>query len=142
VAREVIDPAGTRWRVRRRWGTGRRLPGMRWGEGGFDGLGNLGPFDDFGGIAVAILVVVAAFVLVFVVLPLAILLLELLLFVLLLLAAVAGRVLLRKPWTLEASDGTVTLEYRVSGWRNSREAIDEIAAALERGQRPTGLPGA
>jgi hypothetical protein len=147
VATEVLAPDGARWRVRRRWLGGRSLPrwrGMRGGDVGdsvLDLFGSLGGDNILGTIAFVAALAAAVALLVFFLLPLAILLVELLVFLLLVALGIAARVLLRRPWLLEADDGVMTRRWVVSGWRASQEALAEIAAALERGDAQV-LPSA
>lgn len=144
--RTVVDPGGRRWRVRRRWLGRWRRP--RWRGADPTSLDvpdfGLGDADGIIGLIFAIvaIVVLAAFV-AFVALPLAILLVELLIFVVLAGAGIAGRLAFGRPWTLEArpDDGGAVRTWSVAGWRDSREALDEIATAVERG-RPVALSAA
>lgn len=144
--RVVTDPEGARWRVRRRWLMAPIRPRYRGADasnfdlpgGGFDAAdGVLGAI-----VAVIAIIVLAAFV-AFVVIPLALLLVEVLIFLVLAGAGLAGRVLLRRPWTLEARrlGASTRMTWSVAGWRDSREALDEIAAALQAG-RPVALSAA
>ena len=92
-------------------------------------------------IVAAIAVFVAALLLSFVILPVAALLLEVLLFGVLLGAGLFGVVVLRRPWTVTVRDDRDRFKYLVSGWRDSRAAMREIAEAIERGEvppRPSG----
>jgi hypothetical protein len=108
-----------------------------------DGFGNLPDLglDGADGIlgviaAIVFIIFVAAFV-AFVLIPLAILLVEILIFVVLAWIGVAGRLAFRRPWRLEATvvgDASSKMVWSVAGWRDSREALVEIATALERGQ--------
>lgn len=154
-ARIVTAPDGTQWRVGRRWVTG---PARRLTPRGHlqrltdredsSWLAWVEPTDAFGGddllggilLVVAAVVVVVLFV--FVVIPLAGILLELLLLAFLLGSGIVGRVLLRRPWIIEAVD--VAQPERVSafavrGWRRSRRALGELAAAIEANGTPAGL---
>jgi hypothetical protein len=77
----------------------------------------------------------------FLVLPALFALGELLLIVLLAVAGVLGRVLFRRPWTVDAlgPDGQHH-EWRVVGWHASGETRDEVARHLEAtGRPPTGF---
>ena len=82
---------------------------------------------------VAVLAVIV--VLTTVVFPLLVLTLELLIVLVLLGGGLAGRFLLRKPWTIRArsKDGR-ELSWRASGWRRSGRVRDDAAAALALGQ--------
>ena len=88
------------------------------------------PFDDA---ASGIALIAALMVLFVVVLPLLAIAVEILIGALVLLGALAGRVVLRRPWTVFAECGDVTQEWRVVGWRASGRRIGEVADALERG---------
>lgn len=104
-----------------------------------DGAPDLG-FDlgdsVFGAIAAVLAIIALAALLAFYVLPLAILLLEVLIFLVLATAGLFGRVALRRPWRLEARSEWTRLEWSVAGWRDSRDALEAIAVALERGRLP------
>jgi hypothetical protein len=139
----VTSPDGQRWRVRRRW-MDRGVPKLRSrfrksreesrGDGILDGLFLPDVFD--GGLAgLAILVVAAAIAIVVVVvlLPLIGLVLELLLLLLLLSSGVFGRVVLGRPWTVEAidlDDGERSVAYAVKGFRRAGQAVEELANAV------------
>jgi hypothetical protein len=49
------------------------------------------------------------------------------------LALIVGRVVFRRPWTVEAVGEEKTYEWAVVGWKKSRDMIDEIAFRLENG---------
>jgi hypothetical protein len=88
--------------------------------------------DDLGGVVIATAGVVAIGLFVFFVLPYFLFVLELLVVPLLF----AYRILFRKPWTVEAVSRTPPRELlrrQVVGWRESGDAVDEVAEALERG---------
>jgi hypothetical protein len=153
VARTVVAPDGVRWTVRRRWLHAPIRP--RWrgsGDAFADASLDLG-FDlgdsVLGVIAAIIAIIFLAAVVAFVLLPLAILLVEILIFVVLAVAGLAGRIAFRRPWRLEArSEGGARRAWSVAGWRDSRDALAEIAAALEQGRAPalsaaawSGAPG-
>ena len=146
MATEVVAPDGARWRVRRRWLGDRSLPrwrGMSSGDLGGSLLDVVGAGGSsvLGAIAFALALAAVVALLVFFVLPLALLLVELLLFLVLVGAGIAARILFRRPWLLEATDGVMTRRWVVSGWHDSRDALAEIAAALERGDAQV-LPSA
>ena len=96
-------------------------------DGGLDDLGVVGTI-----IAAVLLVIVAIFLalVLFNVIAIAI---ELLLVVLLLLAGVFGRVVLRRPWIVQARSGDMTLEWPVVGWLPSRRKIADVAEQLRSG---------
>jgi hypothetical protein len=95
----------------------------------------------FAVIAIAILAVVVILLLVIVVIPLLVALAELALLLGLAALAVAGRMVLRHPWTIEArpNDGTV-LRWTAVGFRASRDRRDDIAASLAAGIAPSPDP--
>ena len=84
-----------------------------------------------------LLVTVAA---VLFVVPALIFLLELLLVVAIVAMGVAGRVLLGRPWTVEARARVAgdAVEWKVRGWRASGELLESVAAQLEATGKPTG----
>ncbi|MGW5666588.1 hypothetical protein [Micromonospora sp. NPDC003776] len=111
------------------------------GDAATSGSGGGGDFDL--GDAIIVLVVVfiaviaAAALFWWVLLPLLLLAIDLVVVLVLLVLAVVGRVLFRRPWTVEATAAngeTVTTE--VVGWRAALRRRDEIAEVLRRGQRP------
>jgi hypothetical protein len=123
----VTAPDGRRWTVRRLW-----LPRMRRrrSDGGDPGpWGFDGPVGDIGDVSAAALAVVVLAILVLVFLPYVFFLLELVVLPL----VFAYRILLRKPWTVEARGDGERNRWRVVGWRRAGEVVDEIAGALERG---------
>jgi hypothetical protein len=90
-------------------------------------------FDIAEGIVVVLVVVALVLFLIFVGIPLLIALGELLLIVVLAVAGVVGRVLFRRPWTVDAIDPAGTRHaWSIVGWRASRDArrfiADRIAA--------------
>ncbi|MFZ6004706.1 MAG: hypothetical protein ACOYXM_12340 [Actinomycetota bacterium] len=148
----VVAPDGRRWVVRRRW-----LPRLGtetvWGR--FHGRfrqtvrrvrdtadADPGCLADIGeGVVAAIVVTVGLLLLVFVLFPLLLAVLDLLVILLLALLSVAGRVLLRRPWTVEASsDDDVSLSWKVVGWGASAAKIDEVSTHLAAGIRPPADP--
>ena len=142
--REVTDPQGERWRVQRKWvprkvrwrGKDRDLP-----DGLLDGAELLSFGDEVpvvGVIAAVIAALVLGIALVLFLVPALIFLLELLFVLALVCLGVAGRVLLGRPWTVEARrmGGDETLEWKVRGWRASDAKVTEVADLLEAGLRP------
>ncbi|MEV6814326.1 hypothetical protein [Micromonospora sp. NPDC051296] len=160
----VAAPDGTRWTVRvaweprwralaRRFGGWRRKRKRDSGSGdAVDGAVQMGDAATSGssggggggfdlGDAVFVLVVVfiaviaAAALFWWVLLPLLLILIDLVVVAVLLVLAVLGRVLLRRPWTVEATAGNgerITAE--VVGWRAALRRRDEMADLLGRGQ--------
>jgi hypothetical protein len=144
-AEQVRSPDGARWRVRRRW-LDRPLPDVRSrfreyreensGEGVLDGFWVV-DFGDSVWAGVALTIAIALVVIVL--LPLIGVALELILVVLVLGSGLLGRLLLRRPWTVEAEnldDSDRSTSYAVKGWRRSGRAATEIAATIEAGGAP------
>jgi hypothetical protein len=140
----LTSPDGDQWQVRRRW-LDRPVPKIRRSmkganeevalEGGlealFTGLGESIPLAIGAAIVVALL---ALFLL-----PLIGIALEIAILIALLSSGIVGRVLLRRPWTIEAVDLTHpqrSAAFAVKGWRRSGDAIDELARAIP----VSGLP--
>jgi hypothetical protein len=126
--------------VRRRW-LDRPLPDLRrrFREYREEGTSD-GPLDAFvvidfadsvwAGVVLAALVALVAFVL----LPLAGVALELILLIALLGSGLVGRVVLRRPWSVEVvhlGTGERSAAYAVKGWKRSSRAMAEISSAIE-----------
>lgn len=145
----MTTPAGAQWRVRvlwrprwralaRRFGTWRRRRsgGHRFDIDGFDVPDGL---DDLVA-AVAVIIAFALFGLLFwfVLLPLLLLLVDVVVVVVLLALAIPVRVLLRRPWTVEAvpaDPGRAADRFTVQtvGWWRALAVRDEIAQKLRDG---------
>jgi hypothetical protein len=140
MARTVMDPDLHEWRVGREWLPFRvRVPRGRDSADLLD-FPDLGFFDDAGGILAALTALASVVVLFLVIWPVIAIAAELVLVVLLVLAGVAGRVVLRRPWTVRAvSRSGGGRRWQVVGWRASGALIDEVAASLQEGR---GLPPA
>lgn len=83
-----------------------------------------------------------AIVLLAVVLPLLGVALQLILLLLLLSSGIVGRVVLRKPWVIEAINldhPERSVAFAVKGWRRSSEAIEELTGRLAAGGPPSQL---
>lgn len=137
-------PDGARWRVGRRWLPWK--PRLRKPEDlPVDGALEVFGFLDELPVVVAVIgaVVVVAFVL-FVAIPLLLALAELVLLALLLGLGAFVRVVLRRPWIVDAVrvDRTERLSWKVVGWRRSGEVAAAVAQQLSTGQQPTALPDA
>ena len=132
---QVRDSRGRQWRVRRRWLTIRR---PRWHgkrDPGLDGLDFIDLFDDpISGIVGLVVGVVFVVLLAVFVLPLVLFLGELLLLIPLALLGVLGRLLLRRPWIIEARCGPSVVRTEVAGWRNSSREISRLAAEARAGR--------
>jgi hypothetical protein len=139
--RTMAAPDGVEWHVGRRWPT--RRFGWTWKrrDVAADAVSGLG--QGVGGVDLqeGALVVVAALAAALIVIPLLFFGVELIILGVLLAAGVVSRVFLRQPWVIEAaSSHPLTsrrrLEWRVVGWRKSRELIDQVASDLAAGREP------
>lgn len=140
---EVTTEAGT-WHVRRRWAPRRlgrqtlwhrftdRMRRVRKGtvdraDGGVDGCA----FDIGEGILILLVAIVVIVFLIFVGIPFLVALGELLFLVLLTVAGVFGRVVFRRPWTIDAAGPSqLHHEWRLVGWRRSGAAKRFVAEHL------------
>jgi hypothetical protein len=141
----VIAPDGTRWRVRRRW-LERPLPDLKRRfktnrKQAVEGI-EVFPVDGIEGIdspAALIAGVVVVALIVLVVLPLLGVALELIGVLILLGSGLLGRVLLGRPWIVEAvkvGDPEERAAYAVRGWGQSSEALRQLRTAVAAGGRP------
>ena len=144
----MVAPDGRVWTVGRRW-VGDR-PRLRnrdrdsdldlggdaadatsfWGD--FLSFDDIGPGAILAGLAVAI----AAAVLFLAVWPLVAIAIEIVILLILLVAGVVGRVLLRRPWTVEARAGNRRVRWEVPGWRASGELVEQVARRIVAGEAP------
>jgi hypothetical protein len=151
MARTIRDPSGAEWRIRRRWLSRPlrrpRFARLRRGRGSSTSwldVGDLGGADGvFAYVALVVLVIVVLVVFVLFVWPLLLALADAVVILLAAVAAAVGRLAMGRPWTIEAvrsGCAAERLEWRVNGWRRSGRVIEDIAAALSRGEsqpRPT-----
>lgn len=97
---------------------------------------------EFGGVdspAAMLVTVVGAVVVAVILIPLLLFGIELIILGLAIALAILGRALLGRPWIVvarRATDTTPTYSWRVSGWRRSRQTIDEVASSLGAGVDP------
>jgi len=146
----VKSPDGRQWKIRRRWvprlATERivarvrhQVPAKgadRTRGGGVDARGWM-PFAQIDVVAIVLLVVILVLVALVVVLPLLFVLVDLAILAVLALVGIVGKVVLRRPWVVEAvTDRGKRHEWRVVGWRRSGERCHEIARSLEAGVIP------
>jgi hypothetical protein len=144
----VTDPSRVEWAVRVVWAPRhralfRRIGAWRKRKRSDDGRSSRWdgpdlfdvPADDFFfWIFVALLaLLVAGLLLWWVVIPLLLLLLDGLIVFVLLLAGLGARILIRRPWTVEAESGGYTGEVEITGWRRALRARDGIANGLRTG---------
>ena len=147
---KVTDPQGRSWTVRRQWaprleGRGprarlrrgrarRKRSGDRW----WDALDL--PFDlpdSLAAVAVAVAVAAAVVLLVVVGMPLLLALVDVVVVIALVAGGVVGRLVFRRPWTIEArsDDGRRSCAQAV-GWKASGRLRDDVAAQISRGLGP------
>ena len=142
---KVTTPAGI-WNVRRRWAPRRlgqqtirarfvdRTRKVRRRTADLGDIADPGCAPDIAeGIVVVLVIVAVVLFLIFVGIPLLIALGELLFIVVLAVAGIVGRVLFRRPWTVDAIDPAGARHaWSIVGWRSSRDArrfiADRIAA--------------
>lgn len=154
--RVVTAPNGERWRVGRRWlNRSPPKPWTRWRRertrsddelaAGWLPEAVLNGVDSLGGLGFVIGAVVVLALLVLVLLPLLGIAFELAIAIGFVLSGLFGRVVLRRPWTIEA----VSLDaparrsaFAVTGWRRSRRALAALAATIETTGPPAALPEA
>jgi hypothetical protein len=143
----VKSPDGRRWRVRRRW-VDRPVPSLReWfrrgrrevdGEDVVDGLFVADGFDGLGAIGAAI----AIGVLILVLLPVLGVALELVALLLVLTYGLFARIVLRRPWIVEAcdvEDEEDRVAFAIKGWRASSVALRELRTAIAAAGPPERL---
>ena len=146
--RTVRGPDGRSWVVRRRW-MPRLGTGTAWGRlrrrsrrstkhadtAGDVSMVSAFLVDDFAVVVRWVVIVVVATVLIVVSAFAAVV--EIGLLVLLVLIGILSRVLLDRPWTIEATpDEGEPLTWQASGWRSSAERLHQIATLLESGITP------
>lgn len=154
----VSDAEGRAWRVEVRWlpwaprWRGPRPKGQKKNPGDtrwYDWLDIGEPiawFDEgLAGFVTAIVVVMLLIMAVLFVLPVFIFIIEILVVILVVVAAVALRVLLRRPWIVDAfpvDDPGAHLVWKVVGAGRARETVDVLAQQLAAGISVPQPPGA
>lgn len=139
----VRSPDGRRWRTRRRW-LERPLPSSRrlWRKKKDEAADawDLGQgLDALGGFGIGLLLVVAAVIVFVLLLGIAF---ELLAVALLLVSGLVSRVVLRRPWIIEAvdvDDSEERVAFAVEGWRDSGAALRELRTAIAASGPPERL---
>lgn len=145
----VTTPGGAIWTVRRRWlphrdGIG---PRARWrrhrerrgsGSDWSDGFAALDFGSDVAGVAVVIGLVLAIILVIVFGWPLVLIGIDLVWLLLVGIFGTIGRVVLRRPWRVEARSGDERRDWYVQGFRQSGRHRDEIARQLRHGQNPLG----
>jgi hypothetical protein len=138
----VRTPSGDEWQVGRRW-LGRRTRLPKWrraGDLGIEGWDAASLLEFDSGIAVGVALLVIGVLAVFVLIPLLLFGVELIAVGAVVATGILGRVLLGRPWTIEARNRHTgeSRTWQVSGWRQSAATIGEISASLAAGgQLPT-----
>lgn len=140
----VSDPRGNEWEVRRRWT--RRRPRWRRArepENLIDAAELVSFGDDLpviGGVLAIIGLVLLAVLAVVVIIPALIFIGEVLVVLAIIGLGFVGRVALGRPWTVEARQvaGPQALEWKVRGWRASRDQVRGIADEIRVSGVPTG----
>jgi hypothetical protein len=140
----VVAPDGAEWRVGRRWFESER-PFRPPREVATDALSSVG-ISDLPSVdsAEGLLILAGVAILLLLLIPILFFGVELLVVGGLLAAGLAGRVAFGQPWVIQASlvgppGSERRLEWRVRGWRNSRRAIEAVAADLSAGREPDPL---
>ncbi|MEU4216118.1 hypothetical protein [Actinoplanes sp. NPDC026623] len=112
------------------------------GGGGGGGGGGFDLGDEIAAIAIILVVFVVGVALFWwVLLPLLLVVLDIVIVLILLAMSIVARVLLRRPWTVEATaPGQGRITNHVVGWRAALRRRDEIADSLRHGLRPEALP--
>jgi hypothetical protein len=144
----ITSPDGDRWQVRRRW-LDRGLPklgkGFRRGREEAEDSGFLDGafgFEGLAGTAVALVAIAVAVAVVVVLLPLIGVALELVLLILLFTSGLFGRIVLRRPWTVEAidlDDGERSVAFAVKGFGEAGRAAEELAVTISASGPPRQL---
>jgi hypothetical protein len=114
------------------------------GRDGSSALDYLDVFDIFGGVGdnpllgITVVIGIAVFAVVawFFVIPALLALLDIAVLVALIVAGIVSRVLMHRPWEIEAVSADDRLGWRVLGWRRSARAIDSVCTTLSQGMRP------
>lgn len=139
----ATSPDGRRWRVRRRW-LERPLPSLRrlWrkrrdeAEDAWDLGAGLEALGGFGALVFLVVAAVVVFVLLLGIV------LELIALALALGVGLLGRVVLRRPWIVEAvevGEPEQRVAFAVEGWRDSRRAAGELRTAIASAGPPERL---
>jgi len=144
---KVTDPSRVEWAVRVVWAPRHRALFRRIGawrkrkrgnesKSRWDGpdLSWLPADDIFFWVVVALLaILIGVLLLWWVVIPLLLLVLDGLIVFILVLVGISARVLLRRPWTVEAESASATRQIEITGWRRALRARDGIALGLKTG---------
>lgn len=150
------SPDGRTWRVEVRWlpwaprwrgprKRSRDKDDVRW----YDWIDIGEPFawfdEGLGGFVTAIVLVVLVVMAALFVLPAFIFIVEVLIVALVVIAGIALRVLLRRPWLVDAylvEDRRTHFTWKVVGWRRTEGAMESVAEQLRAGIAVPQVPGA
>ena len=143
----IHDPTGVEWAVRRRWVPHRDGKGVRerWRrrpetDGLADGLGLAGDAADIPvvGVVAAVVAVLLFVVLMTIWFPFVVLLaVDLVWLSLVVVVGAVGRIVLRRPWRVEARSDDDRREWFVHGYRAAGQLRDELAIQFRHGANPT-----
>jgi len=141
----IVAPDGVEWRVGRRWMTRPVRPSLKWRRDAGSDLLTSGSWpggDSAGSLEETALILVGVLVVALVLVPVLLFGIELIALEWVLAVGLAGRVLLGRPWTVQARSVLPAgverqLEWNVKGWRQSGRVIDEVAQQLASGREPT-----
>ena len=145
----ATTPAGTEWRVRVVWqprwqALARRFVAWRRNRRGgadWDPTAGLDAADNLlVGLAIVVGIILFGLLFWFLLLPLLLLVVDLLVVLVLLALAIPARVLLRRPWTIEAVTANPNgrerrLVTQTVGWRKALEMRNDIAQKIREGHR-------
>lgn len=107
----------------------------RAGDVGDADPGCLGVIEE--GVVVVLVILVVLAVAVFVLVPMLVAVVDIVIVALLAVLGLVGRVVFRRPWTVEARAGDgASLLWRVVGWRASGEHVARVAELLAAGVTP------
>jgi hypothetical protein len=146
TTRRVSTPDGVVWSVRRRWLPHREGKGVvqrfrkhsKPNAGDFADL-PLGIGDGAAGLVVALVIGIALVLLLVFGWPVILLGIDLVWLLLVGVLGVIGRIVLRRPWRVEAVSRTERRSWFVKGYRAAGRERDEIARRFQHGQNPTGV---
>ena len=148
---KVTDPSGEDWVVRRRWmprtPRWRRLVKRRAGHGSKGkARSRLDVADlpiDFEPFLTIAAVIGAIALMIWFGIPLLLFVLETLWLLVILIVGIAAKVLLRRPWTIEAAKrGSAVHSWQIVGWRASSASIERLAEEIRTSGWPVRPPDA
>jgi hypothetical protein len=142
MATEIRDPKGRTWTVRRRWNPRPDRPILRhtlsrqterWAPRDLFGAGAEAIPELLAGALFVVGFLLLGVFVYYVVVPLALLAIDLTIVVVVAVTAVVGRLLFKRPWIVEATDGLHTERWDVVGWRASGDHARLVAQQLRDG---------